>query len=271
MEWNLEAFRVIPRQLYIAVYIVSLVAVSAVPVPQTNFGSGTVGAALNGNPETPASTTRLVQQDVRAGRFIQSSPQIQQQQVQSRQNGQTQQRFLGNLFQAPQLPQTNPNHHFANTGAAAGIGGVAAVTGVQCFFNNNCNLNFKPSLGGAIDADGRFKPQIGLTTQVGEGDLATHFTGGLQLDQNSQHGVGTFVGAGVNNGNEGGIGLGAETQFGFSQNQHGQTQAVGQLGGNVQAPSFGGVNFGQQGRPGAIGGAQPHFLGNPFLSGLFQG
>ena len=32
--------------------------------------------------------------------------------------------------------------------------------------------------------------------QVGNGELAPTFTGGLQLDGNSQSGVGTFVGAG---------------------------------------------------------------------------
>jgi hypothetical protein len=306
MEFYLEAFRVVPR-VYIAVYIVALVAVSAVPVPQINIGS-----TLNGNSQAlaPASTTRLQPQDVRTGRVIQSQPQFQQQQQfqqqpqfqqqqfqqqpqfqqqqqfqqqpqfqqqqqprqqQQQQPGQTNQRFLGGLFQ-PQIPQTNPNHQFANTGAALGIGGIAGVAGVNCLLNNNCDLNFKPSIGGAVDADGNFKPQLGITTQVGKGDLATHFTGGLQLDGNSQNGVGTFVGAGVSNGGDGnGVAVGAQTQFGFSQNQNGQTQAVGQLGGNVQAPSLGGVNFGQQGRPGAIGGAQPHFLGNPFLSGLFQG
>jgi len=252
MEWNLESFRVIRRNIGV-LYIVALVVASASPVPQVN-----IGQQLGGDPGGDPG-------QLRTGRVIQSQPQVQATGVQSRQ---TQQRFLPGLFQ---IPQTNPNQNLANTGAAAGFGGIVGVAGVNCLFNNNCDLNFRPSLGASLDANGNIKPQLGITTQVGKGDLAPTFTGGLQLDQNSQHGVGTFVGAGLNNGNEDGLGIGAQTGFGFSTNQNGQTQATAQLGGNVQAPSVGGVNFGQQGRPGAIGGAQPHFLGNPFLSGLFQG
>jgi len=179
---------------------------------------------------------------------------------------QTQQRFLGNFFQ---VPQTNSNQGLQNGLAAAGFGGVVGVAGANCLFNNNCNLNFRPSLGAAVDANGQIVPQLGVTTQVGQGELAPTFTGGLQLDGNSQNGVGTFVGAGLNNGDPNSISPGVQTGFGFSQGQNGQTQATAQLGGNVQAPSVGGVNFGQQNRPGSIGGVQPHFLGNPFLSGLF--
>jgi len=257
MEWYMESFRVMRRNIGV-LYIVTLVAASASPVPQIS-----IGQQLGGDPG-----------QLRAGRVIQSQPQPQfiqpqPQRIQPQpQAGQTQQRFLPGLFQ---VPQTNPNQNLANTGAAAGFGGIVGVAGVNCLFNNNCDLNFRPSLGASLDANGNIKPQLGITTQVGKGELAPTFTGGLQLDSNSQNGVGTFVGAGLNNGNEGGIGVGAQTGFGFSTNQNGQTQATAQLGGNVQAPSVGGVNFGQQGRPGAIGGAQPHFLGNPFLSGLFQG
>lgn len=179
---------------------------------------------------------------------------------------QTQNRFLGNLFQ---VPQTNPNQGLQNGLAAAGFGGVVGVAGANCIFGRNCDLNFRPSLGAAVDANGQIVPQLGVTTQVGRGEFAPTFTGGLQLDGNSQNGVGTFVGAGINNGNEDGLGFGAQTGFGFSQGQNGQTQATAQLGGNVQAPSLAGVNFGQENQPGSVAGAQPHFLGNPFLAQIF--
>lgn len=59
---------------------------------------------------------------------------------------------------------------------------------------------------------------------------------------------------------------GVQTGFGFSQGQNGQTQATAQLGGNIQTPQLGGINFGAQNRPGNIGGVQPTFLNRPFLN-----
>ena len=62
---------------------------------------------------------------------------------------------------------------------------------------------------------------------------------------------------------------GVQTGFGFSQGQNGQTQATAQLGGNIQAPQLGGLNFN---RPGNIGGFQPTFLNRPvFGNGGFFG
>jgi len=176
---------------------------------------------------------------------------------------QAQTRFLPGLFQ---IPTVNNNQQLQNTLAGGGLAGAGAFAASNCLFNNNCDLSFRPSLGGAIDANGQFVPQLGLTTQVGSGPIAPTFTGGLQLDGNSQNGVGGFVAGGVNNGNENGVGGGVQTGFGFSQGSNGQTQATAQLGGNIQAPTFGGVNFGQQGQPGAIGGAQPVLFNRPLLS-----
>ncbi len=59
---------------------------------------------------------------------------------------------------------------------------------------------------------------------------------------------------------------GVQTGFGFSQGQNGQTQATAQLGGNIQTPQLGGINFGAQNRPGSFGGVQPTFLNRPFLN-----
>merc|ERR1711978_194042 len=79
--------------------------------------------------------------------------------------------------------------------------------------------------------------------QVGNGQgLGTTFTGGLQLDGQSDSGIGGFVAGGVNNGDANGISPGLQTGFGFS-GQGGQTVATAQLGGNVQAPQLGGVQF----------------------------
>lgn len=178
---------------------------------------------------------------------------------------QAQTRFLPGLFQAPQF---NNQQNLQNAGAGAGLVAAGGFAATNCLFNNNCDLSFRPSLGGAIDANGQFVPQLGLTTQVGKGPLAPTFTAGGQLDSNSANGVGAFVAGGVNNGNENGIGLGAQTGFGFSQGANGQTQATAQLGGNVQAPTFGGVNFGQQGQAGAIGGAQPVLFNQPLFGFL---
>ena len=79
------------------------------------------------------------------------------------------------LFPGPQqdsrffgfgLPQTNPNQGLQNTLAGAGLGGVGAIAATQCIFGRNCDLSFRPSLGAAIDANGQFVPQLGITTQV---------------------------------------------------------------------------------------------------------
>merc|ERR1712038_1197279 len=93
------------------------------------------------------------------------------QEIQSRQ---TQTRFLpslGNLFQ---VPQTNSNQGLQNTLAAGGFGGVVGVAGVQCLFGRNCDLNFRPSLGAAVDANGQIVPQLGVTTQVSNHQVNHH-------------------------------------------------------------------------------------------------
>merc|ERR1711983_333278 len=136
------------------------------------------------------------------------------------------------------------------------VGGIAAT---NCLFGGNCYLSFRPSIGGAIDANGQFVPQLGITTQVGDGNggLGTTFTGGVQLDGNSDSGIGGFVAGGVNNGDPNSISPGLQTGFGFS-GQNGQTVATAQLGGNVQAPQVAGVNFN---RPNNAFGVQPTVLG----------
>jgi len=177
-------------------------------------------------------------------------------------NPQPSTRFLGGLIPGG-LPQTNPNHNVQNTLAAGGFGLIGGVAATNCIFNNDCNLSFRPSLGAAVDANGQFKPQLGLTTQVGSGasGLGTTFTGGLQLDENSQNGIGTFAAAGINNGNADGVSPGLQTGFGFSQGANGQTQATSQLGGSIQAPQVAGVNFHQPNRPLGI---QPTLFGGAF-------
>merc|ERR1711884_40737 len=165
-------------------------------------------------------------------------------------------RFLPpNLFQAP---VTNQNQGLQNTLAAGGLGAVGAVAAGGCLFGGNCDLSFRPSLGAAVDANGQIVPQLGLTTQVGNGQgLGTTFTGGVQLDGNSDSGLGGFVAGGVNNGDPNSISPGLQTGFGFS-GQNGQTVATAQLGGNVQAPQVAGVNFN---RPNNAFGVQPTVLG----------
>jgi len=158
----------------------------------------------------------------------------------------------------PQVPQTNPNQGLQNTLAAGGLGAVGAVAASNCLFGGNCDLSFRPSLGAAVDANGQIVPQLGVTTQVGNGQgLGTTFTGGLQLDGQSDSGIGGFVAGGVNNGDANGISPGLQTGFGFS-GQGGQTVATAQLGGNVQAPQLGGVQFN---RPNNAFGVQPTVLG----------
>merc|ERR1719410_1306681 len=158
----------------------------------------------------------------------------------------------------PQVPQTNPNQGLQNTLAAGGLGAVGAVAASNCLFGGNCDLSFRPSLGAAVDANGQIVPQLGVTTQVGNGQgLGTTFTGGLQLDGQSDSGIGGFVAGGVNNGDPNSISPGLQTGFGFS-GQGGQTVATAQLGGSVQAPQVAGVNFN---RPNNAFGVQPTVLG----------
>lgn len=170
---------------------------------------------------------------------------------------QTSSRFLPpGLFQ---IPQTNPDQGLQNLGAAGGLGAIGGIAATGCLFGGNCDLAFRPSFGGAIDANGQFVPQLGITTQVGDGrgGVGTTFTGGVQLDGNSDSGVGGFVAGGVNNGDPNSFSPGLQTGFGFS-GQNGQTQATAQLGANVQTPQLAGVNFN---RPGNAGGIQPTVLG----------
>merc|ERR1712107_958073 len=84
-------------------------------------------------------------------------------------------------------------------------------------------------------------------------------TGGVQLDGNSDSGIGGFVAGGVNNGDPNSISPGLQTGFGFS-GQGGQTVATAQLGGSVQAPHVAGVNFN---RPNNAFGVQPTVLNQP--------
>eukprot|EP00091_Calanus_sinicus_P016038 TRINITY_DN35209_c0_g1_i1.p1 TRINITY_DN35209_c0_g1~~TRINITY_DN35209_c0_g1_i1.p1 ORF type:complete len:122 (-),score=31.22 TRINITY_DN35209_c0_g1_i1:51-416(-) len=79
-----------------------------------------------------------------------------------------QNRFLPpGLFQ---VPQTNPNQGLQNGLAGAGLGAVGAVAAGNCLFGGNCDLSFRPSLGVAVDANGQIAPQLGVTTQVGNGN-----------------------------------------------------------------------------------------------------
>jgi len=174
------------------------------------------------------------------------------------------QRFLPGLF-GP-APTLNQNQGVQNTLAGAGIGAVGGIAATQCLFGGNCDLSFRPSLGASVNANGQIKPQLGITTQVGKGDFAPTFTGGLQLDNTQQNGVSTFVGAGVNNGDPNSISPGIQTGFEFTQNEAGQTQATSQLGGNIQAPSLAGVNFGANNKPGNVGGVQPTLFNQPLLT-----
>merc|ERR1712117_311593 len=144
--------------------------VTAIPMPQ----DASTPAAAPAPADVPASTTRLAPgaapaPATRAGPGAQS-------------------RFLPpNLFQAP---QTNPNQGLQNTLAAGGLGAVGAVAASGCLFGGNCDLSFRPSLGASVDANGQIVPQLGVTTQVGNGQgVGTTFTGGLQLDSSSDNGV----------------------------------------------------------------------------------
>jgi len=234
----MEFFRYVPPSLI--AMSTCLVMVTAIPMPQ----DASTPAAAPAPADVPASTTRLAPgapaPATRAGPGAQT-------------------RFLPpNLFQAP---QTNPNQGLQNTLAAGGLGAVGAVAAGNCLFGGNCDLSFKPSLGAAVDANGQIVPQLGLTTQVGngQGGVGTTFTGGVQLDGNSDNGLGGFVAGGINNGDANGISPGLQTGFGFS-GQNGQTVATAQLGGSVQAPQVAGVNFN---RPGNAFGVQPTVLNQP--------
>ena len=72
-------------------------------------------------------------------------------------------RFLPGLA----LPTLNQNQNLQNTLAGGGLVAAGGLAASNCLFNNNCNLSFRPSLGAAVDANGQFVPQLGLTTQVG--------------------------------------------------------------------------------------------------------
>lgn len=224
--------------------------VAAMPSPQTNFGQ----TNFDGSEVTTPSSS--------AARFSPPQNSVPSPQNQGPSPG-TQTRFFPGFpgFQAPSLPQTNPNQGLQNGLAAGGLGAIGGIAATNCLFGRNCDLSFRPSIGGAIDANGQFVPQVGLTTQVGDGSggIGTTFTGGLQLDQNSQNGIGGFVAGGVNNGDPNQVGVGAQTGFGFSQQANGQTVATAQAGANLQSPTLGGIGFNRPNNNPF--GAQP-FLGN---------
>lgn len=165
-------------------------------------------------------------------------------------------RFLPGLS----LPTTNPNQGLQNGLAGAGLGAVGGFALTNCLINNNCDLAFRPSIGASVDANGQLLPQVGITTQAGNGPLAPTFTSGLQFG--SQSGIGGFVAGGVNNGDPNSVSPGLQTGFGFSQNSAGQLEATSQLGGNLQTPQLGGINFGRP-NSGLPFGAQPTFLNQP--------
>jgi len=271
----MEYFRFVPPTLM----VISTVVV-ALPYPQVAFTGGVGGAAPAAAAvpapapaaapapagDTPASTSRLAlpAPAPAAAPATASAP-----------APNTSTRFLGfgnNNQQQPSqqvfggfggiIPaiNANPNHGLANVGAGAGLAGVGAVAASNCLFGKNCDLAFRPSLGAAIDANGQIVPQLGVTTQVGDGrgGVGTTFTGGLQLDGKSESGIGGFVAGGINDGKTDGVGLGAQTGFGFSQNSNGGLDATAQLGGNIQAPELAGVQFH---RPNTALGVQPTLLG----------
>jgi len=221
-------------------------APSPAPAPATKSAPAPAPASSNPAPPSPNS------------RFLGFNRPPQSQRPQSQHS----QQVFGGF--GPFIPavNANPNHGLANLGAGAGLGAVGAVAASNCLFGQNCDLSFRPSLGASIDANGQIVPQLGVTTQVGDGrgGIGTTFTGGLQLDGKSESGVGGFVAGGINDGNADGIGVGAQTGFGFSQNKEGGLDATAQLGGNVQAPQLAGVQFH---RPNTALGVQPTVLGRP--------
>jgi len=177
------------------------------------------------------------------------------------QNQRPTQQVFGGLGPAPAV-NVNPNQGIQNLAAGAGLGGVAAFAGANCLFQQNCDLAFRPSLGASIDANGQIVPQLGITTQVGDGrdGVGTTFTSGLQLNTGKgENGpIGGFVAGGLNDGNIDGVGIGAQTGFGLNGNSQGGLDATAQLGGNIQAPQLAGVQFN---RPNTALGVQPTVLG----------
>jgi len=239
---KMEFFRFVPPTL--VALSTCFVLVAAIPMPQDTPADVTRLEAAPAPAPGPASFSRALPSQPSAVPAARAG------------NPQTNSRFLPpGLFQAP---VTNQNQGLQNTLAAGGLGAVGAVAAGGCLFGGNCDLSFRPSLGAAVDANGQIVPQLGLTTQVGNGQgLGTTFTGGVQLDGNSDSGLGGFVAGGVNNGDPNSISPGLQTGFGFS-GQNGQTVATAQLGGNVQAPQVAGVNFN---RPNNAFGVQPTVLG----------
>merc|ERR1712210_398628 len=221
-----EYFRFVPPTLL----VISTVVV-AMPNPQVAFTSGLGGASPAPAPAAAPVPTRVApapRAPLGGGgppapntRFLgfNSAP---------TQRPQQQQVFGG--F-GPFIPAVNANSNqgLANTGAGLGLGAVGAIAAGNCLFGQNCDLSFRPSLGAAVDANGQIVPQLGVTTQVGDGrgGIGTTFTGGVQLDGNSQ-------------------------------NSQGGLDATAQLGGNVQAPQLAGVQFN---RPNTALGVQPTLLG----------
>jgi hypothetical protein len=234
----METFRYVPPTLVAVSTCLALVA--AIPMPQDAPA-----------PSLPADTTRLEAAPAPAStRALPAQPAASSRQAP-----------VNSRFLPPGLiPQANSNQGLQNTLAAGGLGAVGAVAAGNCLFGGNCDLSFRPSLGASLDANGQLVPQLGVTTQVGNGQgLGTTFTGGVQLDGNSDSGLGGFVAGGINNGDANGISPGLQTGFGISQ-QNGQNVATAQLGGNVQAPQLGGVQFN---RPNNAFGVQPTVLGQP--------
>jgi len=258
----MEYFRFVPPTL-----LAITTVVVAMPNPQVAFTGGVGGSAPTPAAPAPAPAPRLPAPAPALAPSAGAPPP-------SPSPANT--RFLGFNTAPTQRPQqqqvfggfgpflppvnTNSNQGLANTGAGLGLGAVGAIAAGNCLFGQNCDLSFRPSLGAAVDANGQIVPQLGVTTQVGDGrgGIGTTFTGGVQLDGNSQSGVGGFVAGGINDGNADGIGLGAQTGFGFSQNAQGGLDATAQLGGNVQAPQLAGVQFN---RPNTALGVQPTVLG----------
>jgi len=229
---TMETFRYVPPTLI----AVTIAMVAAIPMPQDAPA-----------PSLPADTTRLEAAPAPANTRALPA---------QRQAPGANSRFLPPGL----LPTTNSGQGLQNTLAAGGLGAVGAVAAGNCLFGGNCDLSFRPSLGAAVDANGQIIPQLGVTTQVGNGQgLGTTFTGGVQLDGSSDSGIGGFVAGGVNNGDANGISPGLQTGFGISQ-QNGQNVATAQLGGNIQAPQLGGVQFN---RPNNAFGVQPTVLGQP--------
>lgn len=242
----MEYFRFVPPTI-----LVLSTVVFAMPNPQVAFSGGVGGDSAPKSAPIPASSAPPAPHS----RFLGFHPNPPPQRPQSQQ-------VFGGFGGFLPAVNTNPNHGLANLGAGAGLAGVGAVAASNCLFGQNCDLAFRPSLGAAIGADGQIVPQLGVTTQVGDGKggIGTTFTGGLQLDGKSESGVGGFVAGGINDGNADGIGLGAQTGFGFSQNKEGGLDATAQLGGNVQAPQLAGVQFH---KPNNALGVQPTVLGRP--------